>query len=104
MGACEDCNGLGYKTLFDPDLIITDKTLSINQGALEHWLGKITDNNQQYATIGGFAAHYKFDLNMPYYRLSNDVKRLLFYGSDEEVQLKIKTRTKSYRTIQKLLE
>ena len=37
FGACPDCYGLGYKMEFDEDLIIPDKSLSINQGANSHF-------------------------------------------------------------------
>ncbi len=103
VGACEKCNGLGYRTRFDPDLIIQDKTKSILGGALEAWSGKSASQlTPQMQILETLSHHYSFDLKMPYYRLSDKIKTMLFFGSGkDEIQFKIKGRTSTYRSLQK---
>ena len=102
VGACPRCNGLGYRTVFDPDLIVSDKTLSIEQGALSAWVGEGgAAKTRNYQVLENLARHFKFDLKLPFYRLSEETKKLLFHGSGkEEIQFKLKKENASYRSLQ----
>ncbi len=101
VGACPQCNGLGYLYEFDPDLILNNSELSIADGALENWMGKDPPGNPSYErqTIEALAKHYKFDLNTPYKKLSDRVHSLIFYGTHkEEIQFHFKGRQGNYKT------
>ena len=82
LGMCPVCNGLGTKLEFDPDLIIIDKTLSINQGAIVPW-GKMSEkqNSWSMGTISKVAEEYSFSLDTPWNKLSEDVQNVLLYGT-----------------------
>jgi excinuclease ABC subunit A len=86
VGACPHCNGLGYLYEFDPDLILSDPDLSINEGALENWTGKDPPGKPSYErqTLEALAKHFKFDLSRPFKLLPDRVQSLLFYGSGKE--------------------
>ncbi|HPY97398.1 MAG TPA: excinuclease ABC subunit UvrA [Candidatus Cloacimonadota bacterium] len=82
LGMCPVCNGLGTKLEFDPDLIIIDKTLSINEGAIVPW-GKMSEkqNSWSMGTITKVAEEYGFSLDTPWNKLSEDVQNVLLYGT-----------------------
>ena len=101
VGACPECNGLGYLYEFDPNLIVTDANLSLAQGALEHWTGKPLPGKPSYEeqTLEALSRHYKFDLAKPFRLLSEKVKSLLFFGTGkEEIQFSYKGRQSNYKT------
>lgn len=79
-GACTNCSGLGFKMEFDPDLIVPDKNKSILEGALAPW-GFIRGKYLHHI-LSGVAKHYGFDLDTPFYKLSEEQQRVLLYGSD----------------------
>lgn len=81
-GACLECNGLGTKIKFDPDLVIPDKTKSINEGALAPWKRGGRGYILYYRwLIRELAAELDFDLDTPFYKLSKENQRAILYGS-----------------------
>ncbi len=82
LGMCPVCNGLGTKLEFDPDLIVIDKSLSINEGAILPW-GKMSDKKSSWTmgTIAKIAEEFNFSLNDPWSSLSEDVQNILLYGT-----------------------
>jgi excinuclease ABC subunit A len=83
-GACPECNGLGERFYFDPDLVVPDRGLSLEKGAVSPW-GKRAGYYRQI--LESLARHYSFSLKTPFQRLSKKVKDLILYGSgDEEIE------------------
>ncbi|MDD3368967.1 MAG: excinuclease ABC subunit UvrA [Lachnospiraceae bacterium] len=84
FGACPDCFGLGYKMEFDPELIIPDEKLSINEGAIAvmGWQSCNTAGSFTNAILKTLEKEFKFSLDTPYKDLSQDVKDLLMYGKN----------------------
>ena len=68
FGACPDCFGLGYKMEFDEDLMIPDKSLSINEGAIVvlGWQSCAKPGSFSRAILDALAAEYHFDLDTPF--------------------------------------
>lgn len=84
-GACPDCMGLGTITKLDPDLVIPDKSLSINQGAIHAsgWTGTEPGSiSRMY--YEGMAKHYGFSLDTPIKDLSPDILDIILYGTKGE--------------------
>ncbi len=81
-GACPECDGLGTKMYFDPELIVPDPNLSIREGAVLPWQRR----NPVYFhhILDSLAEHYRFDLYGPFKALSPKVQRVVLYGSDGE--------------------
>ncbi len=82
IGMCQTCNGLGTTMEFDPDLIVPNKKLSINQGAVLPWgvmSGKRT--SWRYRYLKQLMREYDFDLNTPWMKLPEKIKEVLLYGS-----------------------
>jgi excinuclease ABC subunit A len=86
FGACKDCNGLGVKTEFDPNLIIPDTSKSIMDGAIEIY-GKL-DFSWRAQQLGAVAKEHKFDLFTPISDLTKKQYDVLMYGSSKELNAK----------------
>ncbi len=95
VGACAACGGLGTKRYFDPDLMIPNPSLSINEGAIIPWKEK--GEAFLRPVLEGLAKHYHFDLDTPFNRLPKSVQHLLLYGSEgEKIAFKVKGKGKSH--------
>ncbi|MBO5166148.1 MAG: excinuclease ABC subunit UvrA [Lachnospiraceae bacterium] len=84
FGACPDCFGLGYKMEFDIDLMIPEKELSINQGAIAvtGWQSCADKGSFTNAVLQALCKEYKFDLDTPFERYSEKIQQILIYGTD----------------------
>ncbi len=91
QGACPACNGLGTKSYFDPDLIIPDPSLSLNQGAILPW----RERGETFLKpiLMGLAKHYHFSLDTPFSQLKKSVQNILLHGSEGE-RISFKTKGK----------
>ena len=92
FGACPDCLGLGYKMEFDEDLMIPDKSLSINDGCIVvmGWQSANKDSSFSNATLRALAKEYKFSLDTPFEELSDKVQNVLIHGADKTVNVHYK--------------
>lgn len=81
-GACPSCAGLGNITKIDPDLVIPDKSLSINQGAIvaSSWTGT-EKNSISRMYYEGLAEHYGFSLDTPVCDLPEEIVNIFLYGT-----------------------
>ncbi len=85
-GACPECNGLGNKLKFDPDLIIPDKNKSINAGALQPWKRGGRGYILYYRwLIRELSLRLKFDLDTPFNKLPKPAQKAILYGTDDAV-------------------
>ena len=86
-GACEDCKGLGIKLKIDEDLIIPNKDLSINEGAIVSL--NLEDENSIYSTqMNTLAKFYDIDLDMPIKKLDRKKLDIILYGSKDILEFK----------------
>lgn len=98
FGACPDCYGLGYKMEFDEDLIIPDKSLSINQGAIVvlGWQSANDGKSFSNAILQALALKYNFSLDTPFEDYTKEIHDILIYGTNGE---KVAVRYKGQRGI-----
>lgn len=84
FGACPECFGLGYKMEFDVDLMIPDKSLSINQGAIAvtGWQSCTDKKSFTNAVLQALCAEYHFDLDTPFEEYPEKIKHILIHGTD----------------------
>ena len=82
-GACEECKGLGVKLQMDPDLVIPNKDLSLEEGAIVT-LGDDTDGIY-YKKLECLCKHYKISTKKAFKKLTDREKELILYGSDEPI-------------------
>ena len=91
FGACPECTGIGTKLEVDPELVIPDDDLSIDDGAIAPWSGG--QSSEYFARlIEGLAGELKFSLSTPWKKLSAKAKDAILNGWDYEVHVKYKNR------------
>ncbi len=82
-GACPECTGLGEHTHIDPELIMADKTLSLEEGAISAIGFNFKDNSSwARAHLDALAKKYKFSLKTPWKDLPEDIQDLILYGGN----------------------
>ena len=91
FGACPDCKGLGIKQQIDPDLVIPDKNLSINEGCIK----TLSDDQDgiYYKKLECACNHYKINMDRPFKRLSEKEQQIILYGSDEIIHFHYATKS-----------
>ncbi len=84
FGACPDCYGLGYKMEFDEDLMIPDKSLSINQGAIVVLGWQSVNDGKSFANaiIKALGKKYNFDLDTPFEDYPQEIHDILIHGTN----------------------
>lgn len=84
FGACPTCAGLGFKMEFDPDLMIPDQSMSINDGAIVVLGWQSCNDGKSYsnAILRALSAEYGFSLDTPFQEYPQDIKDLLLYGKN----------------------
>ena len=84
FGACPECSGLGYKMEFDTDLIIPDKSLSINEGAITvmGWQSASKKGSFTRAILEALAEEYQFSLDTPFEEYPEEIQNILIHGTN----------------------
>ena len=85
-GACPDCKGLGVKYNLDIDLVIPDRNLSINEGAIKPF--SIDDDNINRTQLEAVAKYYDIDLNAKVKDLDKKKLDIILYGSPDILEFK----------------
>ncbi len=84
FGACGECNGLGIKMDFDPDLIIPDKSKSLSDGAVAMYRNFLDGYRVQY--LAAVAKHFGFDIFTPISGLTETQYNALMHGSNDKIR------------------
>ncbi len=84
FGACPECYGLGYKMEFDEDLMIPDKSLSIDEGAIVvlGWQSCADRGSYTRAILEALAREYKFSLSTPFKDYPKKIHDILIHGTN----------------------
>ncbi|MFH1414789.1 MAG: excinuclease ABC subunit UvrA [Elusimicrobiota bacterium] len=98
-GACPECSGLGIKLVVDPELVVEDPSLSIDQGAIKPWWNPITGakykrkgaaRTYKYRQMECLSRILDFSLDIPFSNLPKKIRKILLFGSDEKFQFDIR--------------
>ncbi len=79
QGACPSCNGLGSMMVFDPDLIVSDPSLSLRDGAIAPWENR--HSVYFYQVLDAITRHFHVNVYTPFNEFPEALKDLLLYGS-----------------------
>jgi excinuclease ABC subunit A len=94
-GACSNCNGLGHKRKIDPDLLIPDRSLSIEGGGIKGWQNTET---YTFSLLRQTAKHHNIDLNIPIDDMTKKDLNIILYGSKAKIKFAFGGKTEdSYR-------
>jgi len=91
IGACKTCKGLGFTFEPDEDKMLPNKKLSINEGGIEFFKNTVNTTTVDWQTFDALLKHYKIDKNKPLEELTRKELDLILYGSDEPIDIQIKT-------------
>ena len=95
FGACEKCDGLGVIQYFDQKKLISDDGATINEGAIKGWNRR---NRFYFHQLKCLAKHYNFDLDTPWKSYSEEIQKILLWGSNEKINF-----SKSFRSGSKIV-
>jgi len=102
QGACPECKGIGSKMEMDPDLIVPNKELSLNEGAIIPWSrSKGNKDNYYHQMLSAVAEHLGFSMDIPFKDLKKEEQTAILYGTNEKIGFNFKRRNKSYRVNRK---
>lgn len=90
FGACTECNGLGIKIEFDPELIIPDESKSILEGGVKPWSGHFAAFRS--AMLRDVGKRFGFDLGTPISNMTERQLKIILYGTDENIHYKYESR------------
>ena len=97
QGACPECNGIGVKMEIDSDLIIPNKNLTLNEGAVTPWAKSNKKENYYHQMLEAVSKHFNFSMDTPFNELTKEQQDIILYGCDDKIPFSFKRRNKSYQ-------
>ena len=79
FGACPECDGLGEKIEVDPDLVVPDKSKTLEEGAIAPWAPD--SSKYYYSLLSQFCKAKKIKMDKPFSKLTAKQKETLLYGA-----------------------
>ena len=104
LGACPDCKGLGLKNEVDEDLIIPDKSLSINQGGIRYFKTAVGTERIEWQRFLILCEKYKIDLDKPLKDFTKNEMEIIMIGSREPITYTITSSSGNVSKTTKVIE
>ena len=98
-GACISCDGLGTQYFIDEDLIIPNKEISINEGAIAPWSKTRKPSPFYHQTLLALSKHFNFSLDKKWKDLSLNIRELLLRGSEEKISFIYDDGSRTFKTV-----
>jgi excinuclease ABC subunit A len=99
-GACPECDGLGTEMRFEADLIVPDRSVSLEGGAVWPWARTGTTSPYYQQTLRSLAKHYAASMTTPWEKLPRKVQDAILFGSgDEEITFTYQDGMRTYSTV-----
>jgi excinuclease ABC subunit A len=104
-GACPACTGLGSRLEIDPDMVMPNPDLSLEQGAILPWRRMATSDGWFAKILDAVAEHYRFKTDVPISRLDDRARQILLFGNQgERVEVKYRARNGNVHTFRTTFE
>jgi len=104
-GACPDCTGLGSRLEIDPDMVLPNDELSVDEGAILPWRRMATTESWFSKILDAVAEHYRFRTDRPIRDLSEKARQILLYGNKgERVGVRYRARNGNVHTFKTTFE
>lgn len=88
FGACSDCDGLGTKLSVDIDLVIPDKSLTLEKGAILPW--EPISSNYYPTLLKQACKHFNISMKKPFEKLTEEEQYIILYGHNDEISFTFK--------------
>ncbi len=83
LGACPACHGLGTQLVIDPELMISDETKTIAEGAITPWRRGTKRMQAYYRQLqGALVKHFQINEDVPFADLPDEFKDALYFGTN----------------------
>jgi excinuclease ABC subunit A len=83
LGACPACHGLGTQLVIDPELMISDETKTIAEGAITPWRRGTKRMQAYYRQLqGALVQHFQINEDVPFADLPDEFKNALYFGTN----------------------
>lgn len=82
-GACPECHGIGSKQVIDPNLVVPNPKLSLNEGAINPWSSSGSGSGWYHALLDAVAEKYDFSMDTPFKKLSAEHQNIILNGTDD---------------------
>ncbi|KAF5078422.1 UvrABC system protein A [anaerobic digester metagenome] len=96
-GACPECNGLGSKLEIDTDLIVPDRTISLNEGAILPWSKSKNYDNYYFQMLRAVADHYDFSMDTAFQDLPEEYQNIILYGSSDRIEFNFTRKNRHHK-------
>ena len=96
-GACPECNGLGSKLEIDTDLVVPDRSLSLNEGAILPWSKSKNDDNYYFQMLRAVSDHYGFSMDTAFQDLPEEYQHIILYGSSDRIEFNFVRKNRQHR-------
>ena len=96
QGACPECNGIGSKMEVDPELIVPNPHLTLNEGAIAPWSKSSKRENYYYQMLEAVSNYFNFSMDVPFDELPQEYRDTILYGCNDKIPFTFKRRNKSY--------
>ena len=96
FGACGTCDGLGTQVSIDPELVVPDEKKSLVQGCINP-IGEQPRGNWYSAILKSLAFHYDFNFTTPWNELTEEVKKILLFGTHPNKKITIAYKSKKFK-------
>ena len=93
LGACPECNGLGMRKEVDLDILVPNKDLTLNQGAITYYKNIVGSENIEWQEFEALCNHYAIDMDIAFKYLTEMEQYTVINGSDVPIKYKIETRS-----------
>ena len=104
-GACPDCTGLGSRLEIDPDLVLPNDELSVDEGAILPWRRMAATESWFSKILDAVAEHYRFRTDVPVRDLSDEARQILLYGNKgQRVDVRYRARNGNVHTFKTTFE
>jgi len=91
-GACSTCTGLGFKMVVDPDLVIPDKTKTIEEGAIEGWSKGGSLSSWHMSQLNSLSEIDSFRIDIPVQELEPQTMDMILNGTKTKIKMSYRSR------------
>lgn len=104
LGACDECNGLGFSQVLDMELLVPDDSLSINEGGIIYYKNMVGSENIEWQNFVTLCDKYKVDLDKPLKKFTKKEWDIILNGSKEPIRREIVSKNGNVRISNDMIE
>ena len=97
FGACAKCDGLGTEIFIDSELVVPDRQLSLEKGAILPWSNHGKPSRMYMQTLGALARHFKFRVDIPFGNLHKEHQNIILFGTEEIINFSYEDEGRIYK-------